>query len=36
MDDEVTYAFTLNGAKILRWQIFGLESEALKAVRLAE
>jgi ketosteroid isomerase-like protein len=36
MDDEVTYAFTLKGSKIVRWQIFASEPEALKAVGLAE
>jgi ketosteroid isomerase-like protein len=34
MDDEVTYVFTIEGAKIVRWQMFGTEPEALGAVGL--
>jgi ketosteroid isomerase-like protein len=36
MDDEVAYAFMLQEAKIVRWQIFASEPEALKAVGLTE
>jgi ketosteroid isomerase-like protein len=36
MDDEVTYVFTIEGAKIIRWQMFGTEPEARAAVGLTE
>jgi ketosteroid isomerase-like protein len=36
MDDEVTFVFTVEAAKIVRWQMFGSEPEALAAVGLAE
>jgi uncharacterized protein len=35
MDDEVTFVFTVEGAKVMRWQMFGSEPEAVKAVGLA-
>jgi ketosteroid isomerase-like protein len=35
MDDEVTFVFTIGGAKVIRWQMFGSEPEALKAAGLA-
>jgi ketosteroid isomerase-like protein len=36
MDDEVTYVFNIEAAKIVRWQMFGTEPEALEAVGLEE
>jgi ketosteroid isomerase-like protein len=36
MDDEVTYVFKIAAGKISRWQMFGTEPEAVKAVGLAE
>jgi ketosteroid isomerase-like protein len=36
MDDEVTFVFTVEKAKVVRWQMFGSEPEALRAAGLAE
>jgi ketosteroid isomerase-like protein len=32
MDDEVTFVFTVKGAKVTRWRMFGSEREAIDAV----
>jgi ketosteroid isomerase-like protein len=34
MENEVTFVFTLEAAKVVRWQMFGSEREALEAVGL--
>lgn len=36
MDDESTFVFTVEQAKIVRWQMFGSEREASAAVDVAE
>jgi hypothetical protein len=36
IDDEVTFVFTVGQAKVVRWQMFSTEREALEAVGVAE
>jgi ketosteroid isomerase-like protein len=36
IDDEVTFVFTVGQAKVVRWQMFGTEPEALAALGLEE
>jgi ketosteroid isomerase-like protein len=36
IDDEVTFVFTVEQAKVVRWQMFGSEHEALAALGLEE